>query len=45
MKLYVGHKDEPELGVGTGAVEVTGVNVGVRLVELVLLGALEVSSS
>ena len=33
------------LAVGTGAVEVAGVNVGVKVVELVLLGALEAAMS
>ena len=43
VKLYVGHRDA--LAVGTGAVAVAGVNVGVKLVELVLFGVLEASCS
>ena len=43
VKLYVGHKDA--VGVATCEVVVAGVNVGVKLVELELLGALEPLSS
>jgi hypothetical protein len=38
VKLYVGHRDV--LAAGTGAVAVVAVNVGDKLEELVLLGAL-----
>ena len=41
VKLYVGHKDA--VAAGTAAVLVAGVKVGVKLVELVLLGELELS--
>jgi hypothetical protein len=41
VKLYVGHKEA--LAVGTGVVDVAEVKVGIKLVELVLLGVLEAS--